>query len=945
MDESSHDSDTPTPPARRRRPDPVLPPRLAKVLAIVFFLFALLVVNSVYLVGIRVLGLATGETHENWFYLVMFMAHLVLGLVLIVPMVVFGIVHMGKGRRHPNKRAAKVGYGLFITALLVLITGIVLMRIDGVIVIKDPVIRGVFWWGHVITPVLAVWLFLLHRLVGVPIRWRVGGIWAAVGGAFALIMIVMQSQDPRQWNTVGNPDGDTYFFPSLARTVTGDFIPAEVLQNDEYCLQCHADIHDTWMHSVHKFSSFNNPAYLFSVKETRENAMEEDGNVNASRFCAGCHDPVPFFSGAFNDPDYDMVNDPTAHAGVTCTVCHSITHVNSPRGNSDYTIDEPPHYPFAFSDEPWLQWINRQIVKAKPEFHKKTFMKPLHQTELFCGTCHKVHLPEELNKYKWLRGQDHQDAFRLSGVSGHGITSFYYPPVAQVNCNGCHMPLMASHDFGAAIRDDSGELKVHDHMFPSANTAIPTMVTMPRSEEAIEKHRAFLEGVMRLDLFALRKDGTLAGEVVAPLDIERPQLQPGEDYLLDAVIRTVKMGHVFTQGTADSNEVWMDVTFTCDGKVIGRSGAMAEDGVVDPWSHFVNAFVIDREGRRINRRNAQDIFTALYNHQIPPGAADVIHYGFHVPEGCVGPVVITAQLKYRKFDTEYMRLVHDDAQWVNNLPVTVLARDTITLPVVGGVSVETQVASDIPEWIRWNDYGIGLFRKGGQGELRGAEAAFKRVETFGRPDGPINLARVYLKDGQVTEAAPAALERAGVLDDPSARAWHLLWFGGQVDRQNGRLDEAINKYRQVIEGGFAQAAGRGFDFSEDWRVLNELAGTLYQRSRRERGEAHAAQRAEFLREAEALYLATLELEPENATAHYGLMQVYRGLDDAQSAQRHQALHGRYKIDDNAKDHAVGAARRRYPAGNRAAEPVMIYDVSPAPATVGQAPAGAKRVAS
>lgn len=916
------------PAVRRRRPDPVLPPRLAKVLAVVFFLFALLVVNSIYLVGIRVLGLVTGETHENWFYLVMFIAHLVLGLVLIVPFVIFGLSHMARGRKHPNKRAAKVGYGLLITAVLVLLTGIVLMRIDGIIVIKSPLARNIFWWMHVITPLMAVWLFLLHRLVGVPIRWRVGGVWATVGGAFALIMVVLQSQDPREWNTVGNPEGDQYFFPSLARTVTGDFIPAEVLQNDDYCLICHADIHDSWMHSVHKFSSFNNPAYLFSVTETRENAMEEDGTVNASRFCAGCHDPVPFFSGAFNDPDYDMKNDPTASAGVTCTVCHSITHINSPRGNSDYTIDEPPHYPFAFSEDATLQWINQQLVKAKPEFHKKTFLKPLHRTDLFCGTCHKVHLPEELNKYKWLRGQDHQDAFRLSGVSGHGITSFYYPPVAQVNCNGCHMPLMASGDFGAAVRDDSGQLKVHDHMFPSANTAMPTMVNMPRGEEAIRKHQEFLEGVMRLDLFALHEGGTLAGAVTAPLDQAAPVLQPGGHYLLDAIIRTVKMGHIFTQGTADSNEVWMDVTVTCDGAVTGRSGAMDDGGVVDPYSHFVNAFVIDRDGHRINRRNAQDIFTALYSHQIPPGAADVVHYGFQVPEDCDGPVTITAQLKYRKFDTEYMRLIHDDAHWVNTLPITLLAEDSITLAVTGGPRVELPEVSAVPEWVRWNDYGIGLFRKGGQGELKGAEAAFARVEGFGRPDGPINLARVYLKDGQVTEAAPAALARAAAMDDPAARQWHLLWFGGQVDRQNGRLDEAIAKYRQILEGGFAQASGRGFDFTEDWRVLNEFASTLYQRSRRERGDDHRAQREVLLAESAAVYHQALALDPESAAAHYGLGLVYRDLQEASLSAKHQALHAKYKIDDNAKDHAVSEARRRYPAANEAAEPVMIYDLAP-----------------
>ena len=228
----------------------------------------------------------------------------------------------------------------------------------------------------------------------------------------------------------GPTSGEQYFFPSLARTATGDFIPAEVLDNSAYCLECHADTHGSWSNSMHRFASFNNPAYLFSVRETRKVALERDGDVQAARFCAGCHDPVVFFSGAFDDPDFDDVNHPSSQAGITCTSCHAITHINSPRGNSDFTIEEPVHYPFAFSDNRWLAWINRQLVKAKPEFHRKTFLKPLHKSTEFCGTCHKVHLPKELNHYKFLPGQNHYDSFFLSGVSGSRFVAFGVPPEA-----------------------------------------------------------------------------------------------------------------------------------------------------------------------------------------------------------------------------------------------------------------------------------------------------------------------------------------------------------------------------------------------------------------------------------------------------------------------------------------------------------------------------------
>ena len=47
-----------------------------------------------------------------------------------------------------------------------------------------------------------------------------------------------------------------------------------------------------------------------------------------------------------------------------------------------------------------LQFINQQLVKAKPEFHKKTFLKPLHKQAEFCSTCHKVSLPVELTSTK-----------------------------------------------------------------------------------------------------------------------------------------------------------------------------------------------------------------------------------------------------------------------------------------------------------------------------------------------------------------------------------------------------------------------------------------------------------------------------------------------------------------------------------------------------------------
>ncbi|MEM7228390.1 MAG: multiheme c-type cytochrome [Planctomycetota bacterium] len=915
----------PARPSSRPRYRPVVGPRLKKLLAVIFLLFAILAVNSVYLVVIRAAGEMSGESYENLFYLWMILVHLVLGLLIVVPVIVFGIVHIRNASNRPNRRAVRVGYALFASAIILFVTGFIL--IFGV----HPTVQRVSYWGHVIAPLAAVWLFVLHRLAGRRIKWKVGMTWGAVATGFAVIMLIVQAQDPRAWNQQGNPRGEEYFLPSLARTSTGQFISADVLENNEYCLECHADVHASWANSVHRFSSFNNPPYLASVLETRQVMNDRDGSVQGARFCAGCHDPVPFFSGAFDDPkfddpNYDLSADSMAQAGITCTVCHSISHVNTPLvGVADYTIDEPIHYPFTFSENKMLRWVNRQLVKAKPEFHKKTFLKPLHSTAEFCGTCHKVHLPEFLNDYKWLRGQNHYDAWLLSGVSGHGVSSFYYPPKAETDCNGCHMPLMASNEFGAQFRDDSGVLKVHDHMFPSANTAMAQLVGMEDADAVIDAHREFNEGVMRIDIFGVKTGGSIDGDLIAPLRPTVPALVPGETYLLETVVRTMKMGHMFTQGTSDSNEVWVDITVRSGDRVIGRSGGQREsDNEVDPWSHFINSFVIDREGNRISRRNAQDIFTALYNNQLPPGAADVIHYKLRVPEDVVEPITVDVALQYRKFDTELMRFVMSNDNYVNTLPIMTMAEDTLTFPISPGDVREVEPPA-IETWMRWNDYGIGLLRKGDTGELRQAEAAFSEVEALGRPDGPLNIARVYINEGRVTDDAPAALQRA-LEFDPPVYAWSYLWFAGLVDQQNGRLDEAIAKFEQILEGGFEQAAGRSFDFTRDYRLLNELGSTVYDRAKQERGAALRSSRETMLNRARGLFEATLAIDSENVRAHYNLRQICTELGDLEQAEVHAELHRKYKPDDNAADQAIAAARRKYPAANKAAEDIVIYDL-------------------
>jgi hypothetical protein len=243
--------------------------------------------------------------------------------------------------------------------------------------------------------------------------------------------------------------------PSFAQQPEGRTLSVARLDSDAVCAECHPDIAERHRSSIHALSSFNNPAYRASVEETRRapGARRQRPGRPPLR---GCHDPVPLYSGRFDDPAYDPDSDPGSRSGITCMTCHAIADLGAP-GATGTTARRPAPLSLRRQRPPLFKTLNRQLIRAKPELHKQSLLKPLHKSAEFCSTCHKVHLPEALNHYRWLRGQNHYDSFLMSGVSGHRVDSFYYPPQARQGCGDCHMPLTASDDPAARPAPDGGE--------------------------------------------------------------------------------------------------------------------------------------------------------------------------------------------------------------------------------------------------------------------------------------------------------------------------------------------------------------------------------------------------------------------------------------------------------------------------------------------------------
>ena len=244
------------------------------------------------------------------------------------------------------------------------------------------------------------------------------------------------------------------------------------------------------------------------------------------------------------------------------------------------------------------------------------------------------------------------------------------------------------------------------------------------------------------------------------------------------------------------------------------------------------------------------------------------------------------------------------------------------LPAPAGAAPRAQ-----PAWERWNDYGIGLLLEGNagsdKGELRQAEAAFAEVERLGRPEGPLNLARVYHKEGRLDDAAQA-LRRAAAA---GAAPWTVAWLNGLVNKENGHLDEAIANFDGGARRQLAGAAGarlrlqprlRGAERAGPGAVRARQAGTRRRRAPRPR--------AALLRRAADAFDRTLAIDAENVTAHYAL-----SLSTASSAIRpapptHREAHLRYTADEQSRSRVIAMHRLANPAANHAAQSLVIYDL-------------------
>ena len=461
-------------------------------------------------------------------------------------------------------------------------------------------------------------------------------------------------------------------------------------------------------------------------------------------------------------------------------------------------------------------------MKAKPEMHKKTFLKPIIKKR---GVL--LDLPQ---------GRPAVRAEPLQGFRPRPGPLQQLPALGRLGPRRPELLLSAGGqvELRRVPHGPDGLERLRGQGLRRQGSATDPRPPLPRGQhrhcptfqgdtETAKKQEKFLKDKkVRVDIFALREGGEIEGQFLGPLRPECRRSSRARSTWSRSWSGPWDVGHPFTQGTVDSNEIWVELIARRNDRVIGRSGGIDADGTVDPYSHFINVYMLDRNGNRIDRRNPQDIFVPLYNKQIPPGAGQVVHFGLEVPQRSRRPDHARSQGQLPQVRPQVHGLHLRPGQGPQ-LPVVVMARDAVKLPVEGGPSVANEPSPIKDEWQRWNDYGIGLLlegsTKGGQkGELKQAEEVFLKVAELDQADGWVNLARVYQREGRIPDAL-AALEKAAAHKKPAA-PWVINWLTGQINASNAMLDEAIASFEEVLKTRIPE---RKFDFSLDFVVINELA--------------------------------------------------------------------------------------------------------------------------
>jgi tetratricopeptide (TPR) repeat protein len=673
-------------------------------------------------------------------------------------------------------------------------------------------------------------------------------VFVLFGGVFYGWQIVsserMSAEEYNQWIT------DTYdfrfgkdkpFLPSNANTFNGKFINREDFISAERCAKCHTDAHPQWKQSAHA-NSFREPFYQKNVKD-----LISQRNIAYTRHCEACHNPAALFSGVLTDKP-QFKNRPFDNEGVSCISCHSIESANG-RGVGGYVMGQPALLQKEDGTK-IVEATDQQILDDVPS-HKRAMMREVLKKPEFCASCHKSQVPKELNDYKFLRAFSVGDELQMSSFSKESPHPFYVRN--KETCNTCHMKQEPTKYFDASAKSKG---TIAGHRWATANTAIPTFY---KFQEQLDEVVKFLQDdKLGIDIFALRRqaENSKKDQLIAPVNHKNFSLKAGDTLTADVVITNKNIGHSFPPELRDFYEAYVEFCVDdASGKTLYKSGFIKPDGYLDENAHSYKTWLVKADGTFNDLHHIWRTKTVAHNLQIQSGRSDVARYKFSLPKDLSGQIKLTAKLKYRRFTR-----VFSDYSLGKQLdyPIITMAASERLLNI-GENQAQPVDPKAMPDWRRWNNYGIALLDNR---QFPQSADAFDEVIDLKPADyqafANTNKA-IALMEMQGWPEAEKLINKALELDPNNLRA---LFQRGRINRVRSRLDKAEADFKKVLEL-----------YPRDRLTLQQLGELAKIKS----DSVAKSERETQLKIAQGYYEQILAIDPEDTGSHYNLMIIYQKL--------------------------------------------------------------------
>ncbi|MBA2527522.1 MAG: tetratricopeptide repeat protein [Pyrinomonadaceae bacterium] len=677
--------------------------------------------------------------------------------------------------------------------------------------------------------------------------------------------------------------GSNPFAPGNATTTSGTFIPGEKFISSTRCATCHTDAHTQWRQSAHG-NAFREPFYQKNVKD-----LISQRGIEFTRHCESCHNPAALFSGALTKNS--KVKRPFDEEGVSCISCHSIQSATG-RGIGGYVMAEPALLVKEDGMRLLLDVTDQQILDDIPS-HRRAMMRPLLKTADFCGACHKSQVPRELNDYKFLRAFAVADEYQMSSFSKESPHPYYTRD--KETCNSCHMKRESAPLFDVSAKEG----KLASHRWAAANTAIPVFYKWPEQLDAVTK---FLENdAVGIDIFSLKlkSPGVSAEEFIAPLNRSTFTIKAADRITAEVVVTNKNIGHSFPPELRDFYEAYVEFIVSDDsGKTLYHSGFIKPNGYLDESAHNYKTYLVKADGSFNDKHHIWRTRGIAQNNQIQSGRSDLVRYQFRVPADANGILHLKARVQYRRFT----RVFSDYALGKSvDYPIVSMATADYRMRIgANGPVPPSEIPKNaMPDWRRWNNYGIALID---QRQYPLAIDAFVHAATQDdkyRAMAQVNQAIGLIELDQYDRAA--GLLDSVIRGDPGNM--RALFQQARVFIRRGQLDQAETNIRRVLAA-----------YPRDRMSLQQL------------GELCKIKHD--YREARECYEKILEIDPEDLGAHYNLMLIFRKLGMKEEAKREGRIFADLKDDPSALPLA-NTFLRKHPEMSNESVFWHIHNLSPA----------------